>query len=167
MGANITCTYKKGDHHAPKNYRPISLTSVPCKLLEHIICRHTLSHLENNNILTNLNHGFRKGYSCETQLLTTTHDFLTSFDTNKQVDIAILDFSKAFDTVPHDRLLHKLNHYGITGDLHKWLTTFLSHTRQMTVVIEGTSSDATTVDSGFPLNTKRWHKAWVTVSGAD
>ena len=82
----------------------------------------------------------------------TTHDFLTSFDTNKQVDIAILDFSKAFDTVPHDRLLHKLNHYGITGDLHKWLTTFLTH-RQMTVVIEGTSSDATTVDSGVPQGT--------------
>ena len=58
--------------------------------------------------------------------------FFTSFDTNKQVDIAILDFSKAFDTVPQDRLLHKLNQYGITWDLHQWLTTFLTH-RQMTV----------------------------------
>ena len=111
-----------------------------------------LNHLESNNILTNLNHGFRKGYSCETQLLTTTHDFLTSFDSNKQVDIAILDFSKAFDTVPHDRLLQKLNHYGITGTLHNWLTTFLTQ-RQMTVVIEGTSSEATTVDSGVPQGT--------------
>ena len=111
-----------------------------------------LNHLEDNNILTNLNHGFRQGYSCETQLLTTTHDFLTSFDANKQVDIAILDFSKAFDTVPHDRLLHKLAHYGITGTLHNWLTTFLKN-RQMTVVIEGTTSDTSTVDSGVPQGT--------------
>ena len=70
LGANIVRAFKKGDCHAPENYRPISLTSVPCKVLEHI-CRNMLSHLENNNILTNLNHGFRKGYSCETQLLTT------------------------------------------------------------------------------------------------
>ena len=77
---------------------------------------------------------------------------MTSFNTNKQVDIAILDFSKAFDTVPHNTQLHKLNDYSITGDLHKWLTTFLSH-RQMTVVIEGTSLEATTVDSGVPQGT--------------
>ena len=70
-----------------------------------------------NSILTSLNHGFRSGYSCETQLLTTTNDLLKSFDENKQTDIAILDFSKAFDTVPHNRLIHKLSNYEINGPL--------------------------------------------------
>ena len=103
LTANISAAFKKGNRHLAENYRPISLTSVPCKILEHIICRHLLKHLENFKILTHLNHGFRSGYSCETQLLTTADDLLSSFDNNKQIDIAILDFSKAFDTVPHKK----------------------------------------------------------------
>ena len=66
--------------------------------------------------------------------------------------MAILDFSKAFDTVPHNRLLHKLTSYGVTGTLHTWLTCFLTE-RTMQVVVEGTSSSATTVDSGVPQGT--------------
>jgi hypothetical protein len=107
LSANISCKFKKGDKHAAENNRPVSLTSVPCKLLEHIICGHSMKHLEKHSVLTSLNHGFRSGYSCETQLVATIHDMLQSFDKGKQVDIGILDFSKAFDTVPHDRLLHK------------------------------------------------------------
>ena len=91
-----------------ENIRPISLISVPCKLLEHIICRNMTNHLEKHIIPTLLNHGFRSGYSCETQLAVTIHDMLQSFDKKKQLDIVILDFSKACDTVPRDRLLHKL-----------------------------------------------------------
>ena len=98
-----------------RNYRPVSLTSVTCKILEHIICRHLLKHLEKNKILTNLNHGFRSGYSCETQLITTINNFLQEHDKGKQVDIAILDFSKAFDTVLRDKLIHKLEKYAIKG----------------------------------------------------
>lgn len=103
LDANVSSVYKKGDRNLPENYRPISLTSVPCKILEHIICHHLMAHLEKHNILTSRNHGFRSGFSCETQLITTTHDLLSSFDTNIQTDIAILDFSKAFDTVPHKK----------------------------------------------------------------
>ena len=66
--------------------------------------------------------------------------------------MAILDFSKAFDTVPHDRLLHKLHEYGITGQLHSWLSNFLQH-RKMSVVVEGAISDETTVNSGVPQGT--------------
>ncbi|KAL8621525.1 hypothetical protein ACOMHN_026197 [Nucella lapillus] len=150
--ANIACVYKKGDKHAAENYRPISLTSVISKLLEHIICRNILTHLEKHDILTNLNHGFRSGYSCDTQLLLTSHDLLQSYDRQRQVDVAILDFSKAFDTVPHKRLLHKLKSYGFRGSLHTWITNFLVH-RKMSVVIEGDSSEETTVDSGVPQGT--------------
>ena len=152
LSANISSAFKKGDRHLAENYRPISLTSVSCKLLEHIICKHVINHLETNSILTNLNHGFRSGYSCESQLITTVHDFLTSFDKKRQVDIAILDFSKAFDTVPHRKLLHKLESYGINGPILKWLKCFLTE-RSMKVVLEGASSCVTSVDSGVPQGT--------------
>ena len=82
--------------------------------LEHIICRHVLGHLEQHKILTELQHGFRSGRSCETQLITTFQDIAESYDKNgSQIDIAVLDFSKAFDTVPYDGLLSKFKHYGI------------------------------------------------------
>ena len=71
LNAKLLPVFKKGNVHLAENYRPVSLTSVSCKLLEHIICKHMLNHLEKNKILTNLNHGFRSGYSCETQLLVT------------------------------------------------------------------------------------------------
>lgn len=97
---NISNKFKKGDTHLPDNHRLVSLTSVPCKLLEHIICRHLIKHLTTNKILTNLNHGFRSGYSCESQLITTINDFLKEHDKVHLVDVAILDFSKSFDTLP-------------------------------------------------------------------
>ena len=150
--ANISCVFKKGDKHQASNYRPVSLTSVCCKLLEHIVCKHLMSHLEENNILTNLNHGFRSGFSCESQLLTTMNDLLTAYDQGKQVDIAILDFSKAFDTVPHKKLLYKLGKYGVTGSVHSWLSNFLSD-RHMRVVLEGEKSEEVEVESGVPQGT--------------
>jgi len=101
LNANISSIFKKGDKHATENYRPVSLTSVPCTLLEHIISKHILKYIEKHKVLKSLNHGFRSGYSCETQLLATLHDFLKSHDAAIQTDVAILDFSKAFDTVPH------------------------------------------------------------------
>ena len=150
--ANVSSIYKKGDRHAAENYRPVSLTTVTCKILEHIICKHMLDHLENNNILTDLNHGFRAGYSCETQLLITMDDLLRTYDQNIQTDIAILDFSKAFDTVPHKLLLDKIHQYGIRGTLHTWLTNFLTK-RQMRVVLEGAESSSVDVESGVPQGT--------------
>ena len=111
-----------------------------------------LKHFEKYSILTTLNHGFRSGYSTETQLLVTMHDLLQANDARVQVDIAILDFSKAFDTVPHDKLLHKLDAYGIKGSLHKWLSSFLQE-RHMNVVVEGEHSESAPVESGVPQGT--------------
>jgi hypothetical protein len=128
-----------------------------------------LRHLEKNKVLTTLNHGFRSGYSCETQLLITINDLLKSYnkgfsvfqgffcnsryrDKGKQIDMAILDFSKTFDTVPHKKLLHKLDQYGIRGSVHRWLANFLTK-RKMRVTLEGESSQQVTVDSGVPQGT--------------
>ena len=152
LNAHIAPVFKKGDRHLAENYRPVSLTCVISKLLEHIICRHFMGHFESNQVLTNLNHGFRSGYSCESQLVVTAHDLLKFFDSGKQVDTIILDFSKAFDTVPHKRLLHKLEHYGIRGPLLKWVTNFLTK-RQMSVVVEGEQSKQVPVGSGVPQGT--------------
>ena len=124
--ANISPIFKKGNKHDPSNYRPVSLTSVCCKTLEHIICRHILSHLEHHKILTPLQHGFRSGHSCESQLIITMNDILSMYDQRKQIDMVILDFSKAFDTIPHNKLLLKLENYGIHGEIHRWITSFLT-----------------------------------------
>ena len=97
--ANVAPIFKKGNRVLAENYRPVSLTCITCKLFEYIICRHILGHVENHKILTNLQHGFRSGRICETQLITTTHNLLSSFNPKSQIDIAILDFSKAFDIV--------------------------------------------------------------------
>ena len=151
-GANIAPVYKKGDRHTAENYHPVSLTCVLSKLLEHIICHHMLDHLDRHKVLTSLNHGFRSGYSCETQLVVTAHDLLGYYDKNKQVDTMILDFSKAFDTVPHKRLLLKLENYGIRGPILNWISNYLTQ-REMCVVVEGESSRHVAVGSGISQGT--------------
>ncbi|KAK6167720.1 hypothetical protein SNE40_021683 [Patella caerulea] len=121
-------------------------------MLEHIICSHLMTHLENHNILTNLQHGFRAKHSCESQLLITTHDIMNMYDRKQQVDIAILDFSKAFDTVPHKKLLYKLESYGVNTELLTWINSFLTK-RTQCVVVEGKTSSSVRVESGVPQGT--------------
>jgi hypothetical protein len=150
--ANVTPIFKKGNVHLAENYRPVSLTCVASKILEHIVCKHILDHLDRNNILTKLNHGFRSGFSCESQLVTTMHDLLKNNDDNIPTDMIVLDFSKAFDTVPHDKLLYKLRKYGIEGNIHRWLSSFLCG-RTMNVVTDGEKSPTATVSSGVPQGT--------------
>ena len=107
--------------------------------MEHIIHSNIMRHLDKHSILTDKQHGFRTKHSCDTQLLLTTHDLLYALDNNKQTDIIIMDFSKAFDTVPHNRLLYKLNKYGITDNLHTWISNFLTKRKQR-VVVDGMHS---------------------------
>ncbi len=150
--ANVTPLFKKGNRHIASNYRPVSLTCITCKIMEHVLCRHIMQHVEEHGILTDLQHGFRSGRSCETQLLITLQDLLGLRDQNVQTDLAILDFSKAFDTVPHNSLLGKLEHYGINNNIRNWISAFLK-TRHQCVVVDGVKSSPVTVDSGVPQGT--------------
>lgn len=118
--AKVSPTFKKDDRHLSENYPPVSLTAVSCKHLEHIVCKHLKDHLEPNKILTWLNHGFKKDFSCENQLLLASNDLCQHWTKD----------TKAFDTLPHMKLLHKIHRYGIQGQLHSWLTYFLCN-RQM------------------------------------
>ena len=106
--------------------------------------------MEDHKILTNLQHGFRSCRSCETQLITTTHDLLSSFNSKSQV--AILDCSKAFDKVPHEGLLGKLEYYGIDSKILLWITNFLNNRKQR-VVVDGIFFNYADVESGVPQGT--------------
>ena len=150
--ANVTAVFKKGSRTEAANYRSISLTSVTSKLLEHIIHSHVMKHLELHNILTDSQHGFRAKRSTETQLIQTIHDLSKSLDKKETVDMAILDFTKAFDKVPHKRFIHKLNYYGISGSIATWIETFLIGRTQQ-VVVNWAASSYIIVTSGVPQGT--------------
>ena len=97
--ANISPIFKKGDCVEASNYKPVSLTSVACKLLEHVVHSHIMKHFDTHDVLTPQQHGFQQAHSCETQLIQTVHDFTTSLNNTNQTDVLIMDFSKAFDVV--------------------------------------------------------------------
>jgi hypothetical protein len=99
LQAHIVPVFKKGDKNTASNYRPVSLTSILCKALEHIVNSSIMKHLDIHNILSDSQHGFIARRSCETQLLETLDDIIKRAANNKQIDIILLDFSKAFDKV--------------------------------------------------------------------
>ena len=94
---------KESDRYTPSNHWPVSLAILACKIIYHIVCKHILDSLEDKNILTSAQNGFRKGNSCENQLLITLTDFYKSIDSHIQVDVDILDFSRSFDIVPREQ----------------------------------------------------------------
>ena len=150
--ALITPVFKKGKRTNPENYRPVSLTSICCKINEHIIVSQTMNHLENNNILVDYQHGFRRRRSCESQLLITSHDLATILNKHSQADVAVLDFAKAFDKVPHQRLIRKLQFYNLEPKVVGWIQAFLSN-RSQSVVVDGHTSTSAPVLSGVPQGT--------------
>ena len=101
----------------PKNDRPVSLTSLITKTMEHIIFKQICSHLSGNSVNFLHQHGFQREFSCETQLITVIHEWASILNIHGQVDVIFLDFAKAFETVPHERLLLKANFYGISEKL--------------------------------------------------
>ncbi len=148
--ANVTPIFKKkGSRVDPGNYRPVSLTSVPCKVMEKIVRDKVMSHLVKNKLLSDHQHGFVKNKACVTNLLESM-DFLTNAMAQKKwVDLLFLDFEKAFDKVPHRRLLLKLKAYGVSGVLLKWIEAFLRGRKQR-VVLGGECSEWENVGSGVP-----------------
>ena len=120
--------------------------------MEHIIHSTVMKHLDMYDILIDAQHGFRKSRSCESQLIMTVQDLANSLNRNEQVDGILLDFSKAFDKVPNQRLLEKLSYYGVRGNLHNWIKDFLTNQKQE-VVLEGKHSSRSEVTSGVPQGT--------------
>ena len=147
--ANVTPVFKKGDKSLASNYRPISLTSVCSKLCEHIIAKSIMTHLELNNILSDFQHGFRAKRSCETQLITFWDEIVKNSNSGGQTDVIIMDFSKAFDVVPHNLLFLKLRYLGISDCALDWTKDFLANRRQR-VVVDGEFSTHASVSSGVP-----------------
>ena len=147
--ANVTPLYKKGPKNLPSNYRPVSLTCVLCKIMESVIRDHVVKYLQNNNLLSDFQHGFISQRSCTTNLLATLDSWTQSLDNKSPVDIIYLDFAKAFDSVPHRRLLEKLKAYGITSNLLQWISDFLIGRRQR-VHVNGSFSEWSYVVSGVP-----------------
>ena len=108
-----------------------------------------MDHLQSLNLLSGAQHGFRRKRSCESQLILVINELAKSLNNGDQIDVILLDFQKAFDNVPHEKLLIKLQQYGITGQLHRWINSFLSN-RSQTVVLEGAKSEEIKVSSGVP-----------------
>ncbi|KAK4815920.1 hypothetical protein QYF61_010177 [Mycteria americana] len=123
--ANVTPIFKKGRKEDPGNYRPVSLTSVPGKLMEQIILSAITRHVENNQGIRPSQHGFRKGRSCLTNLISFYDKVTRLVDEGKSVDVVYLDFSKAFDTVSHSFLLEKLAAQGLDGCTLRWVKNWL------------------------------------------
>ena len=144
--------FKKCKKNLAPNYRPVSLTAITCQLMEYIIHTHIIQHCDSQNILQNCQHGFRKQHSCGSKLIITTEESQRSIDQNKQVDEIILDFSIAFDTVAHNKLISKLQNWGIQGRTNEWINKWLKF-RNQKVVLDGEMSDPVPVTSGVPQGT--------------
>ena len=147
--AFVSPIYKKGARNLAENYRPISLTSIPCKLMEKVVKDAVYNHLVKNNLLSKKQFGFISGRSTVTQLLNYLDKCADVVANGGVVDSIYFDFSKAFDTVPHKRLSMKMKAYGIQGKLLTWIEAFLTG-RQQVVRVNGELSSSKPVISGIP-----------------
>ena len=149
--ANVTPVFKKGEKYTAANYGT-GVAYMHASVA--IIVSNINKHLAYESILADCQHGFRSQRSCETQLVQFYHDMVSKLDGardrgQKQTDVIIMDFAKAFDKVPHRMLLYKLDHYGIRGFTHKWISSWLSE-RSQKVVLDGQASEPVPVLSGVP-----------------
>ncbi len=147
--ANITPIHKKGNKANSNNYRPVSLTSILCKTLESIIKDEIVIFLKKNNLLYKFQHAFIGKRSCTTQILEALDCWTKLLEEGEAIDVIYLDFAKAFDKVPHKRLIRKCEAFGIKGKLLNWLGAFVSGRRQR-VIVNGSTSSWSEVSSGVP-----------------
>ena len=147
--ANVTPLFKKGPKNKASSYRPVSLTSQVCKIMESILKENITNHLEQNGIIRDSQHGFRSGRSCLTNLLYFMEIVTKQVDKGLPVDVVYLDFSKASDKVPHNRLINKIKTHGIGSFVANWIESWLND-RYQRVVLNGYMSDWLPVLSGVP-----------------
>ena len=148
-GANIIPLFKKGSRNKSVNYRPVSLTSVICKVLETIIRDHMMDFLKKHKLINPSQHGFLKARSCLTNLLCFFEEITKWVDEWSPVDVIYLDFQKAFDKVPHQRLILKLKSHGMGNSIINWIEQWLKDRRQR-VVVDGEVSSWKPLLSGVP-----------------
>ena len=147
--AKVTCLHKKGSKKDCNNYRPISLLSISSKVVECFICTMLNSHLENNNLLSPNQWGFRKKSSTEDLLLHMIEKWHLALDNGKSIAVLFIDYQKAFDSVSHDILLNKLSACGISGLLYEYIHSYLRNRSQYTV-LNGVKSEKKSVRFGVP-----------------
>ena len=145
----VSVIYKKGSKSAVSNYRPISLTCIVCKLLESVIRNHVMDYFIINHLFSSRQYGFIKGRSTVLQLLNLVNLWTKYLENKGQIDIIYTDFEKAFDKVPHKRLISKLESYRITPQLIVWIKSFLCE-RSYCVKVNGKYSEWKEMTSGIP-----------------
>ena len=145
----ITVIFKKGKKSLAGNYRPISLTSILCKCLEKIIRDYFVEHMKRNKLFSKCQYGFLSGRSVSLQLLYVLEEWTAALENGEEVDCIYTDFMKAFDRVPHKRLLTKMISYGINEEMCRWVESFLRN-RVQKVVVNGEYSEWERVKSGVP-----------------
>ena len=145
----MTPIFKKGRKNDPGSYRPISFTSVPGKVMERIISGTIMDQLKVNQRIRPSQHGFMNGRSCLTNLISFYDKVTRLVDEGQAVDVVYLDFSKAFDTVPHNILMEKLAAHGLDGCTLRWVKHWLDGWAQR-VVVNGVESSWQTVMSSVP-----------------
>ena len=150
--AYVSPLYKKGSKAEAANYRPVSLTSHIIKVYERILRKVLVQYLEDNNILSCKQHGFRSGRSCLTQMLSHFDEIMSGLTNNMDTDSIYLDYAKAFDKVDHKLLLQKLHRYGFSSQIIDWVKSFLCN-RNQSVVVNGHHSIISAILSGVPQGT--------------
>ena len=147
--SKVTPIYKKGPKHDMNNYRPISVISTIAKVMEKIAHNQLYLYLQNENILSPSQHGFRKGHSTVTALLEITDRLYHNIDIGELNGVIFLDLRKAFDTIDHQIMLKKLRCYGIAGTAHNWFSSYLSN-RSQYCQVDGNLSQPSSVLGGIP-----------------
>ena len=147
--SDITAIHKKGNKHVGGNYRPMSLTRICCKIIESKMRDALIKFMKENCLFSDRQFGFLGGRSTTLQLLKVLDKWTEVLDRGGYVDVVYCDFMKAFDTVPHGRLIQVLNHYGVDDYLVTWIKGFLTNRRQR-VVVNGQNSSWYEVKSGIP-----------------